>query len=120
MHERAAEDLREARRPIASLLSKSEKAQRNLQPGTWQHTMLQDNIEALRIVSALMDGEPLPDDTGADALQRALDALSSMIVRTETALAKFAPGTSQHSLQRNRLAALRVAEALVGAEIDRA
>jgi len=45
-------ELQEARRPIASLISKSKKAQQKLAPGTWQHTMLRDNLKALQIASA--------------------------------------------------------------------
>jgi len=33
----------EVLRPIASLISKSEKAQQKLAAGTWQYKMLQDN-----------------------------------------------------------------------------
>lgn len=53
------EELREALRPIASLISKSEKAQRKLEPGTWQHTMLRDNLKALRIAEALIKAESI-------------------------------------------------------------
>lgn len=115
----SADELREALRPIASLISKSEKAQRRLSPGTWQHTMLQDNLEALRIASTLMDDESGGSCQLAERdLTEALGALASMISRTETALAMFSPGTSQHTLQRNRLKALRMAEVLVRAEHD--
>lgn len=48
------EDLEKALAPIASLISKSEKAQEKLVPGTWQHTMLGDNIKALYIASPLL------------------------------------------------------------------
>ncbi len=114
------DELQEARRPIASLMSKSEKAQQKLAHGTWQHTMLQDNLEALRIASALMNKET--NDTEhftRDDLQEALRALASMISKTEKAQAKFSPGTSQHTLQRNRLKALRIAEALINVELDK-
>jgi len=107
--------LREARRPIASLISKSEKAQRKLAPGTWQHTMLRDNLKALRIASALMNKDT--DDFTRDDLQGAIHALASMISKSEKARAKFSPGTSQRTLQRNRLQALRIAEALI--KVDR-
>jgi hypothetical protein len=113
------DELQEARRPIASLISKSEKAQQKLAPGTWQHTMLRDNIKALHIGSTLMNRET--DDTGdftRGDLHEALRALTSMIRRAEKAQTKFAPGTSQHTLQRNRLKALRIAEALVEVELD--
>ncbi len=48
------EDLENALAPIASLISKSEKAQTKLAQGTWQHTMLSNNLKALYIASALL------------------------------------------------------------------
>jgi hypothetical protein len=114
------DELQEALRPIASLISKSEKAQQKLAPGTWQHTMLRDNLKALHIASALM--KKPSDDTDRftrDDLQEALRALASIISKTDKAQAKFTLGTSQHTLQRNRLKALRLAEELIKVELDR-
>ncbi len=48
------EDLEKALAPIASLISKSEKAQQKLAQGTWQYTMLKDNLKALYIASPLL------------------------------------------------------------------
>jgi hypothetical protein len=48
------DDLERALAPIASLISKSEKAQQKLVPGTWQHTMLGNNLKALYIASPLL------------------------------------------------------------------
>ena len=113
-----AVDVQAARRPIASLIGKSAKAQQKLAPATWQFKMLQDNLRALRLAEALLDGRTdaatgfAPDDWPA-----ALRALAAMIAKTEPALAKFRPGTAQHSLSRNRLQALRTATALVEAEL---
>ncbi len=105
-------------RPIASLISKSGKAQRKLAPGTWQHAMLQDNLEALHMASALLRGEPGAAGSFTQAgLQKALKAFAAMIGRTAKSQEKFPPGTSQHTLQRNRLAALRTAEARIKAEL---
>ena len=119
MADHTADDVPEALRPIASLISKSEKAQLKLAPGTWQHTMLRDNLKALRHAFALMNGDTVdPDSFSRDDLHEALRALASMIGKTEKAGAGFSPGTSQHTLQRNRLNALRVAEALLKAELD--
>ena len=114
------DELQEALRPIASLISKSEKAQQKLAPGTWQHTMLRDNLKALHIASALMNEET--DDKNSitrDDLQEALRAFASMIGKTDKARTKFTPGTSQHTLQRNRLKALRIAEALIKVELNK-
>ena len=114
------DDLKEALRPIASLISKSEKAQQKLAPGTWQHTMLRNNLKALHIAFELMGKET--DNTNSftrEDLQDALSAFTSMISKAEKARAKFAPGTSQHTLQRNRLKALRTAETLIKVELDK-
>ena len=111
------DELQEARRPIASLISKSEKAQQKLAPGTWQHTMLRDNLEALHIASALMNKET-DDAVGftRDDLQETLGSFTSMISKTAKAQAKLTPGTSQHTLLVNRLKALQIAESLIKAE----
>jgi hypothetical protein len=114
------DELQEALRPIASLISKSEKAQQKLAPATWQHTMLRNNLKALHIASALINKQA--DDTDSvtqDDLQEALHAFASMVNKTEKAQAKFSPGTSQHTLQQNRLKALRIAEELIKVELDK-
>ena len=111
--------LAEGRRPIASLISKSEKALQKLAPGTWQHSMLRDNLKALQIASALMNKQPNDtENVTRNDLQEALRAFASMITKSEKAQAKFAPGTSQHTLQRNRLTALRIAETLTKKELE--
>lgn len=48
------EDLKNALAPLASLISKSEKAQKKLKEGTWQYTMLSNNLKALYIASPLL------------------------------------------------------------------
>jgi len=59
------------------------------------------------------------DDASRDDLQEALDTLASMIDRVANTEAKFALGTSQHTLQHNRLKALRIAHAAVDEELAR-
>ncbi len=120
MDDYTRDDVQEALRPIASLISKSEKAQQKLAPGSWQYAMLRDNLKALHIASALMNEEA--DDTDSltqDDLREALCTLASLIGRTEKAQDGCALGTSQHSLQRNRLKALRIAEAVTRMEFDK-
>ena len=121
MHSYTTAELQKARGPIASLIGKSEKALQKLAPETWQHRMLQENLAALRSASALMERNS--HEAGAftrQVLQAALVALASMISRNEKAQRQFTPGSSQHTLQRNRLEALRLAEAVVAAERDTA
>ena len=111
-------EIQEALRPLASLISKSEKAQQKLAPGTWQHTMLRDNLKALHIASALIDRKTGNTDTIVqNELQEAYRALGSMICKTEKSQAMFSLGTTQYTLQRNRLKALRIAEAFITMEM---
>jgi hypothetical protein len=114
-----SEEVREALAPIASLLSKSEKAQLKVSPGTWQHTMLGDNIKALRIALELIgEASGDSDEPTRSDLEEAIGALDSMIDRVDNTQTKFSPGTSQHSLQRNRLKALRIARSVVTSRLD--
>jgi hypothetical protein len=101
--------------PLTSLLNKSEKAQTRVSVGTWQHGMLQENILAIRNALALMRRTIDPSDGCCAEVSRDASedpsVLRKMIRKTESVRAKFAIGTSQHSLLTNRLMALRVAEA---------
>jgi hypothetical protein len=113
------EEVQAALKPISSLITKSEKARQKLTPGTWQHTMLGDNLAALQIASALIVSAAAPTNSyRRDDLQKALQAIASMIGKAEKARAMFSPGTSQHTLQRNRLKALGIAEALIMEALD--
>jgi len=119
MDDYTAGEVREALAPLASLLSKSEKAQLKVAPGTWQHTMLGDNTKALRIALALIgEASSDSDEPTRSDLEEALGALDSMIERVDNTQTKFSPGTAQHSLQRNRLKALRIARSAVTSHLD--
>ena len=113
------DELQDACRPIASLISKSEKAQQKLTPGTWQHTMLKDNLKALSLASALMNKETNDTDIFTrNDLKEALRVFAAMMSKTEEAQLKFPPGTSQHTLLRNRLKALDTAQAQMKVALD--
>ena len=118
VHVANTDELQAAIRPIKSLISKSEKAQQKLALGTWQHTMLRDNLKALHIASALLN--KATDNTHSfarDDLKEALRAFALLISRTQKAQAKLSPGTSQHALLQNRLNALLLSQALIKSEI---
>lgn len=107
-------------RPLVSLIRKSEKARRKLTPGAWQHTMLRNNLQALRLARRRWTraaGKAVR--IKPDELSNALAALSSMIRKSRKAQAAFKPGTPQHTLQRNRLKALRTARAHLKAALAR-
>ncbi|MGI6317840.1 MAG: hypothetical protein ACOX1J_03785 [Dethiobacteria bacterium] len=48
------------------------------------------------------------NDFTKEDMEEALRAITSMISKTEKAEEKFAQGTSQHTLQKNRLKALNI------------
>jgi hypothetical protein len=120
------EDLEEALRAIASTLSKSEKAQLKLKPGTFQHTMTAQGIKAYNIATELIKEESETNITGAsfegkytkEELEEALRALASATGRVEKILPKFATGTSQHTLAIRRIKAFNIASALIKRELD--
>lgn len=119
MTRKTPEQAQESLRPIASLISKSEKAQRRVMPGTWQYAMLRDHLQALRLAHELMTrGAGHSGHWTRDDLLAALQALASMIGRTEGVQTRFSPGTAQHTLLRNRLNALRIARTLIQTEAD--
>ena len=119
MEHHSADDVRESLAPLASLLSKSEKAQQKVVPGTWQHAILGDNIKSLRVALEIIGGGGGESSAATlRELEEALAAIDAMIVRVEGTKAKFAVGTSQYSLQRNRLKALHVARSAVMVALD--
>lgn len=113
MSQRLSRQPPELRRPIDSLLSKSERALQKLKPGTWQHRRLSDNIESLRLAKAFMEGQGGFEEISQEVLGERLMALGAMIGQSEAALAKFAEGSSQASLLVNRIAALQAAMGLL-------
>ena len=112
--------LHAALQPLVSLIDKSAKARRKLAPASWQHRMLTDNLRALRLAAALLTSRPATRMRFPPGeLQAALRTLAVMTVRTEKTLAKFAPGSAHHTLQRNRLRALRLAAARTRSELEK-
>ena len=112
MQRSTAGEMQAVLKPIESLLHKSEKALEKLAEGTWQHAMLRDNVRTLRLSRTLLTGGAAEAFDRAE-LTHAQGALFDMLRRSEQAQQKFAEGTAQFTLQRNRIHALRVAEMLV-------
>lgn len=56
-HSYTEEELRQAHRAITSTISKCEKVQPKLQPGTSQHTLLVRRIKAFKIAADLIGRE---------------------------------------------------------------
>ncbi len=114
-----SDDAVEAIRPLTSLLAKSEKAVVKLTPGTWQHTMLQKNNKALRFALRLLGYKQYPRvNFSTSEASEVLAAFDEMIQRVAGTRTKFSPGTSQHTLQENRLRALNLAKRRITDSVD--
>ncbi|MCO6401691.1 MAG: hypothetical protein J5I99_10765 [Verrucomicrobia bacterium] len=108
------EEREAARRPLASLISKSEKAQQKLRPDSWQYAMLAENLKALRLANALLNESSSAAAAAAQSeLQHARQRLEGLCQKVAETQRRFALGAAAHTLQRNRLAALQTAAALV-------
>jgi hypothetical protein len=59
----------------------------------------------------------MKDSFTKEDLEKGLRALSSMIGKVEKAVAQFAQGTSQYTLQKNRFEALKIASSLISKEL---
>ncbi|MBP7041032.1 MAG: hypothetical protein KBA92_08815 [Anaerolineaceae bacterium] len=53
-----------------------------------------------------------------ESLTQALRCIDSLLEKCEKAQVKFAAGTSQHTLLKNRISALRIASSLIAREIE--
>jgi len=111
------EDLQEARRALASLLHKCERAQEKLAPGTWQWTSMKNTVRAARVALSLAAKAPETNDFTAEDLEEARQTLSSALQKSEKARQKTAPGTPQQPLIKNRISALRAALPLIESAI---
>ena len=107
-----SEELREAHRAILSLRNKSEKASGKLEEGSWQKKQMDSYVKAADAALQLIDGDTaMPFE--CEALNEANKSLQDALRRAEEVIGKFAVGSSQHALQKNRIVALKIALALI-------
>ena len=58
------------------------------------------------------------DNPDQETLTQALRSINSLLDKCEKVQRKFQAGTSQHTLLRNRISALRIASALIAREFE--
>jgi len=107
-----SEELSEAKRALLSLRNKSEKASGKLKTDTWQYRLTAGIVKASDVALSLIDGNAAAP-FGRDTLDESFASLQDALRRAEAVIDKFAMGTSQHTLQKNRIAALKIALALI-------
>lgn len=105
-------ELAEAHRVISSFRSKSEKSSLRLKEGSWQSSLVCSYVKAADIALKLIedDGDLLFDD---EELNGAYKSLTGVLLRAEQAIGRFPAGSSQHTLQKNRISAFKTALRLI-------
>lgn len=125
MDDGISNDRKEALRVIATMISKSENAQKKFVQGTSQHTLLKNRIRALYIASSLITKELAEKDGTAcfarEDLEEALEPIASLISKSKKAQKKLEEGTWQHTMLNENIKALYIASPLLAnalAELD--
>ena len=110
-------DMEEALRAIASMIDRSEKAQKKFTQGISQHTLQKNRIKALYIASSLIKKELAEQDISdiytKEDLEKALAPIASLISKSEKARQKLAQGTWQYAMLKDNLKALYIASPLL-------
>jgi hypothetical protein len=112
MNDHSAEELSEAHRAILSLRNKSEKASNSLKISSWQKRLTAGIVSASDVALSLIDGSASAS-YDQNTLTESSAALKDALRRAEEAIVKFTEGTSQHTLQSRRIAALKIALDLI-------
>jgi hypothetical protein len=117
------EDLEKAITTIASMISRSEKAQKKLKEGTPQASLTRNRIKALSIASSLitkeLDANYTIDNLTKEDFEKALRPVTSTIGKCEKVQEKLREGTSQATLTRNMLKALYISSSLITKELKK-
>lgn len=96
---------------LSSMMQKTTTAMAYFKPGTSQHTLLKNRLEALEIalwlITVAPPADPVTPRYTSDDLKKALAPIASLIHKSEKAQQKVAPGTWQHTMLEENLRALR-------------
>ncbi len=106
------EEMETARHAIAAMIGKVESAKEKFAPGTSQHTLQKNRLEALSIASSLISkelGESGTQDYAAEDLEKALAPIASLISKSEKAQGKLAPGPWHHTMLGKNIKAFSIA-----------
>lgn len=102
---------------IQSIIVRCEAAKGKFAPGTAQHSLLRNRLEAMYIAKALMEQDTAHGYSKQQLLQ-ALRPICSSIGKCQKAQGKYAPGTTQYGRYVPMLAALHRAKDLITAQAE--
>lgn len=87
-------------------------------PGTSQHTLLKNRIQALKLAEILLDGGNAAEYSG-NGLSAALEPLCSILRKCEKAQSKYGPGSGQYHRYDGTIRAMELSRDLVENELHR-
>ncbi len=108
----------EALKVVTSVIARCERAQPKFVPGTSQHTLLKNRIQALKIAQALLV-ESGAELYSSQDLSAALEPLLSIIRKCEKAQYKYEPESGQYGRFNGIIRAVELSRTLIENELHR-
>ena len=108
----------DALKVLASIIARCERTLPKFVPGTSQHTLLKNRIQALKIGSVLLGGGDVAKDFD-QTLTAALEPLASTIRKCEKARSKYEPGSGQYNRYGDTIRAIELSQELIKNELHR-
>ncbi|WP_101911345.1 hypothetical protein [Marasmitruncus massiliensis] len=108
----------DALKVVTSVIERCERIQSKFAPGTSQHTLLKNRIQALKMGSALLGGGDMVKDCDP-TLTPALEPLASIIRKCKKARSKYEPGSGQYNRYGGTIRAIELSRELIENELHR-
>ncbi len=108
----------EALRQVESVIRRCGKIQPKFEPGTAQHTLLQNRVRAMQIAQSLLAEGHADAWTDAELLA-ALEPVASVIRKCEKARSKYEPGASHYTRFDGILQAMELVQEKIGGELQK-
>ena len=103
---------------VTSIIVRCERMQPRFVPGTSQHTLLKNRIQAMKIAEALLTGRGA-DLYSTQELSAALEPLASIIRKCEKARSKYEPTSGQYRRFHSTIRAMELSKQLIENKLDR-
>lgn len=106
----------DALKVVTSIIVRCERMQPRFVPGTSQHTLLKNRVQAMKIAEALLSGRGA-DLFSAQDLSVALEPLASVIRKCEKARSKYEPTSGQYMRFHGTIRAMEFSRQLIENEL---
>ena len=107
-----------ALKEVTSIITRCERVQPKFAPGTAQHTLLKNRIQAMKIAEGLFSGDS-GEQYSTQALSAALEPLASIMRKCEKARSKYEPTSVQYRRFYGTIRAMELSRQLIENELGR-